>query len=258
MVAIYAQTRVRREEIVSQSVKRAAEILDSLAAEPKSVIDLAVQFDIHRSTMFRELQTLEEVGYARRRRDGTYALGFRLATLGAAAVDSIDLREAAHSAVRRLHRSVGNTVHVASLIDDDIVYVDKVEDASGVRMYSRVGSPVRLHCSALGKATLAALSLSRRDEVLSRATWERYTERTITSRAAFDLELERSAARGWSVDDGEVEEIVNCIAVPIMSSAGVVGALSLTALRVVHALPDLEAGIPVLRQTAQQISRELG
>ena len=47
---------------MSQSVKRAA--------------------DIHRSTMFRELQTLVQVGFARRLPDGAYAPSFRLAVLG--------------------------------------------------------------------------------------------------------------------------------------------------------------------------------
>ncbi|GAB3806496.1 IclR family transcriptional regulator [Humibacter antri] len=243
---------------MSQSVKRAAGILDSIAAQPKTVAQLAEEFGIHRTTMFRELQTLEQVGFARRRRDGTFAPAFRLAVLGAASLESLDLREAAHSAVRRLHRAVGDTVHVAALVDDEIVYVDKVEDAGRVRLYSRVGSPVRPQCSALGKAILAGLPVTRRDDVLAAVEWRRYTERTITMRAALDAELERVARQGWAADDGEFEAVVNCVAVPITSSAGVVGALSLTALRVVHDLGQLETRLPLLRETAGRISRELG
>lgn len=243
---------------VSQSVKRAARILDSIAEQPKSVAQLAEDFGIHRSTMFRELQTLEEVGFARRRKDGTYAPAFRLAVLGAASLESLDLREAAYSAVRRLHRAVGSTVHVAALVDDEIVYVDKVEDAGRVRLYSRVGSPVRPQCSALGKAILAALPETRRDDVLRHVDWRRYTDRTITDRTALDAELQTVAQRCWAADDGEFEDVVNCVAVPITSSAGVVGALSLTALRVVHDLDELKTRLPLLQETAQRISRELG
>lgn len=243
---------------MSQSVKRAAAILESLAAEPKSVVQLAAEFGIHRSTMFRELRSLEEVGFVRRRRDGAFAPAFRLAVLGAAAMENLDLREAAHSAVRLLHRAVGNTVHVAALVDDEIVYVDKVEDAGRVRLYSRVGSPVRPQCSALGKAVLAGLAPPRRDALLGDVSWNRYTERTRTTRAALDADLDLVSRRGFATDDGEFEDVVNCIAVPITTSAGVVGAVSITALRVVHDLAHLEAGVPVLQQTAQQIARELG
>ena len=243
---------------MSQSVRRAALIVDSIAAQPKTVAQLAEEFGLHRSTMFRELQTLEEVGYARRRRDGTYALAFHLISLAQSSLENLDLRHAAYDHVRRLHTSVGNTVHVAALMDNVIVYVDKVEDASGVRMYSRIGSPVRPTCSGVGKAILAGLDTAGRDAVLAGVEWKRYTDRTITTRDALDAELAVISEQGWAADDGEFEDFVNCVAVPIRSSAGVVGALSLTAIRMVHDLEQLKLGIPRLQRTADQIARELG
>ncbi len=243
---------------MSQSVKRAADILDVIAARPSTVAQLAEAFGIHRSTMFRELQTLVQVGFARRLPDGAYAPSFRLAVLGNAALEGLDLRAVAFAHVRRLHRAVGNTVHVGALVDDEIVYVDKAEDSGGIRMYSRVGSAVRPQCSAIGKAILAGLPVHRRDAVLADVDWRRYTDRTITSRARLDVELERVARQGWAADDGEFEDFVNCVAVPVMSPAGVVGALSLTALRVVEDLPRLQERLPLLQHTAAQISRELG
>jgi DNA-binding IclR family transcriptional regulator len=243
---------------VSQSVKRAAGIIDSIAAQPKTVAQLAEEFGLHRSTMFRELQTLEEVGYVRRRKDGTYTLAFHLASLAQASLENLDLRQSSYAHVRRLHQLVGNTVHVAALIDDAIIYVDKIEDASGVRMYSRIGSPARPYCSAVGKAILADLDTSRRDAVLDGATWTKYTDATITTRKALDAELDEVVQQGWAVDNGEFEDFINCVAVPIRSSAGVVGALSLTAIRMKHDLEQIKLHIPLLQRTATQIARELG
>jgi DNA-binding IclR family transcriptional regulator len=213
---------------------------------------------LHRSTMFRELKTLEEVGYARRRKDGTYALAFHLVSLAQASLESLDLRQASSDHVRRLHQLVGNTVHVAGLMDDAIIYVDKVEDASGVRMYSRVGSLVRPHCSAVGKSILAELDTDRRNAILAGTTWKKYTDTTITTRGALDAELNTVAEQGWAVDNGEFEDFVNCVAVPIRSSAGVVGALSLTAIRMKHDLEQIKLRIPLLQRTAAQIARDLG
>jgi DNA-binding IclR family transcriptional regulator len=152
---------------------------------------------------------------------------------------------------------VGNTVHVGALIDTEIVYVDKVEYAAGVRMYSRVGLAVCPQCSGLSKAILAGRPQARRDAVLAGCDWRRYTDRTITTRAALDAELAVVARRGWAADDAEFEDFINCVAVPIASSAGVVGALSLTALRMVQDLGQLERRVPLLRETAVEISREL-
>jgi DNA-binding IclR family transcriptional regulator len=243
---------------MSQSVIRAARIIDAIAADPRTVAELAEAFGLHRSTMFRELQALEEVGWVRRRGNGRYTLGTRLAALSKEAFDSLDLREAGAEHVRRLQRRTGNTVHLAALMDRSIVYVDKAEDESGVRMYSRIGKAVVPYCSAVGKAILAELDAGRRDAVLAGAEWQRFTEHTITSRDALDRELAVVAVRGWAVDDREFEPYVNCVAVPIRTSLGVVGAISVTAVRVVADLDRLKTFLPALRETAELISRELG
>ena len=228
---------------MSQSVIRAARIIDAIAADPRTVAELAEAFGLHRSTMFRELQALEEVGWVRRRGNGRYSLGTRLAALSKEALDSLDLREAGAEHVRRLQRRTGNTVHLAALMDRSIVYVDKAEDASGVRMYSRIGKAVIPYCSAVGKAILADLGPAGRDAVLDGVTWQRFTEHTITTRDALDREF---------------EPYVNCVAVPIRTSLGVVGAISLTAIRVVADLDRLKTYLPALRETADLIARELG
>jgi len=243
---------------MSQSVTRAARIIDAIAADPRTVAELAESFGLHRSTMFRELQALEEVGWVRRRGNGRYALGPRLAALSREALDSLDLREAGAEQVRRLQRRTGNTVHLAALMDRSIIYVDKAEDESGVRMYSRIGRAVIPYCSAAGKAILAGLDRAGRDAVLGADPWDRHTEFTITTRERLDRELAVVAARGWAVDDREFEPYINCIAVPIMSPIGVVGAVSLTAIRVVADLEALMTHLPALRETAERISRELG
>lgn len=242
---------------MAQSVTRAAHIIEEIAGRPTSVADLAARFDVHRTTMFRELVALENVGFARRRADGTWALGLRLIELGQAALLEIDVRAAAAEHARRLHAVVGNTVHIAAVIEDSIVYVDKVEDAHSVRMYSRIGSPVRPQCSAIGKVVLADMPVARRDDFLRDVEWTRHTATTITSREEFDRALERAAADGYAIDDGEYEDFVNCVAVPIRTSVGTVGALSLTALRMVEGMDQVRARLPMLRETASAIAREL-
>jgi DNA-binding IclR family transcriptional regulator len=198
------------------------------------------------------------VGFVRRLADGRFVPGLALTALGAAALEQLDLRDAAHTQVRRLHQVVGHTVHVGALVGDEIIYVDKVEDTTGVRMYSRLGARVQPNCSGIGKAILAGLPPARRDAVLASCDWHQHTARTITTRAALDVELASTARRGWAVDDAEFEDFVACVAVPITTSAGTVGALSLTALRVVQNVQQLQEHVPLLLETAAAISRDLG
>ena len=105
--------------------------------------------------------------------------------------------------------------------------MDKIEDVSGVRMYSRIGASVRPHCSGVGKAILSGLESAERDAILGDTEWEKFTEKTILTREALDVELATIKTQGWAADDGEFEDFVNCVAVPIHSSAGVVGAMAI-------------------------------
>jgi len=243
---------------MSQSVRRAARIVDSIARRAATVSELAEEFGVHRSTMFREVQSLEAVGYLRKRKNGEYVLGLHLIALAHQAADNLDLAEIAHDRLVKLQRIVGNTIHLAAVVDQSIVYVDKVEDTSGVRMYSRIGSPVRAYCSGVGKAILAELPSTDRDAVLAGEVWAKFTDKTLTSRDQLDAELAKVHARGWAADDGEFENFVNCIAVPICGPAGVVGALSITAIRMVADLDTLKLQLPRLQDVAREISAELG
>lgn len=244
---------------MSQAVQRATEILEFLGEGPRSLSETAKRFDVHRSTVLRQLQTLEEAGFVLRRGNGHYSIGPKMIAIAQQALDGLDLRAVAHDEIRSLHLRTGHTIHLAQLVETTVMYVDKVEGQSGVRMYSRIGKTVLPHCSGVGKTILSQLPQATRDAVLAVVEWTLFTPNTLTTRAALDDQLDRIRTQGWGVDDGEFEDFVNCIAVPIINSnASVVGAISLTSIKAVANLNDLTAHLDDLRQTAQTISRNLG
>ncbi|MGI6878349.1 IclR family transcriptional regulator [Microbacterium sp. gxy059] len=244
---------------MSQTIQRATELIEFIAEDPRTLAEAAQRFDVHRSTVFRQLQTLERAGFLVHRSDGRYAIGPRFIAIAQQALDRIDLRRVAHPHLAALQRRAGCTVHLAQLVDDGIVYVDKIEAASGVRMYSRIGRTVLPQATGVGKVILAQLDGDRRDRILRDVEWRAYTPTTLTSRAALDAELDRISQRGWGVDDSEFEEFTNCIAAPVASSSGaVVGAISLTSLRALHDLDALRAHLDDLLETAGRVSADLG
>lgn len=244
---------------MSQAVQRAAEILEFLGEGPRSLSDTAKRFNVHRSTVLRQLQTLEEAGFVLRRGNGHYSIGPKMIAIAQQALDSLDLRAVAHDEIRRLHARTGHTIHLAQLVESTVIYVDKVEGQSSVRLYSRIGKVVLPQCSGVGKAILSQLSQTRRDAVLSGVEWTAYTANTCTTREALDEQLAVIQDQGWGVDDGEFEDFVHCVAVPITNSnASVVGAISLTAIKAVATVEDLMVHLEDIRSTAQTISRHLG
>lgn len=244
---------------MSQTVQRAISILEFIAERPRTATEVAEHLGVHRTTALRLAQSLQDGGLVRRQADGRYGVGFRLTGLAQLALDQFDLAAVARPYLVELGERCDQTIHLATLERDTIVYTDKIEPTNSVRMRSQIGHPVCLHTAGVSKAILAFLPQERLDDLLAGYEFERMTDTTITSAAAFRTELERVRERGWATDDGELEDYVNCIAVPIWSSDGaVVAAVSVTALRVRADLDKLGESVPLLRNVGERISNELG
>jgi DNA-binding IclR family transcriptional regulator len=242
---------------MSETVRRATELIELVASGSRTLREISEHFEVHRSTVFRQLKTLESAGFLVHRDDGTWAIGMRLVAIGQQAVDELDLRRIAHPALRELHRHVGSTVHLAQLIGDGVYYVDKVEDTDGVRMSSRIGGQVDAARTGVGTAILAHLPAPERTRLLD-AEDARGTSATH-DRAALERRLSDIRRRGWSADDGEFEEFVNCVAVPVVSSGGRIhGAVSISAIRAVRPLTELRGELGRLQTCAADIARQLG
>lgn len=244
---------------MSQTVQRAIVIIETVAERPRGLGEVADTLGVHRSTALRLLQTLEGNGFVRRQGDGTYAVGTRFLSIAQQSLESLDLRPLAAPHLRALHPTCGHTLHLAQLIGDEVVYIDKLDSPDGVRMYSRVGRAASLYASGVGKAILAQLPPERVADLLERTELVSHTPTTFDTPQALEAELARIRQRGWAVDDGEFEDFVNCVAAPVGNSSGdIVAALSITSLRVITPLAQLSKLVPDLLETARAISRELG
>lgn len=243
---------------MAQTVSHAIKILEFVSGGPRTLGEVAQLLDVHRSTALRLLRTLSDGGLTRRRADGRYGLGYRLLGLAQRAADQFDLRALAHQHLTELTGVTGFAVHLAALEGVHIVYVDKVEPAGSLRLYSEIGKPVPMHTASAAKAVLASLPREHTLQLLEGWEYTPYTPTTITSQDAFLEELDRTQKRGWATDNGEFEDFVNCIACPVRDESGhVVGAVSITALRGIADLAKLESLLPELIKTAAAISREL-
>lgn len=244
---------------MSQTVERAVAIIEQISERPTSLGEVADRLGVHRSTALRLLQTLERAGFARRGEGGRYTVGTRLIGIANKALDSLDLRDIARPHLNRLNQTCGHTIHLASLLDGEIVYIDKYEGRTSVRMYSRIGKTASNHASGVGKAILGHLDAAERDALIKNTAFTRYTATTITSEADLRTELATVRARGYAHDDGEFEDVINCVAAPIHASDGQVrSAISISAPKMLVPLAELEQLVPELLTTAATISRDYG
>ncbi|WP_380281538.1 IclR family transcriptional regulator [Kitasatospora purpeofusca] len=247
----------------SSSLRRALSVLgyvrDHGDGRGVPLAQLAEALDLNKSTVLRLTgPLLDEHLLDRDRETGWFRLGHGSLRLGQAYLSTLDLRSVAAEHLRRLQREAGETVHLTVWQAPGIVYLDKVEDETNVRMASRVGSRAPAYCTATGKAILAWLPEEAVTEVVA-AGLRPVTAWTISDETHLRADLARIRARGYSIDDRENEPEVRCVAAPIFDHTGeVTAALSVSGLTSRMTAARVRALGPVVAQVGLRISRELG
>ncbi|MEO8736929.1 MAG: IclR family transcriptional regulator [Edaphobacter sp.] len=211
-----------RETYKLQALDRAFAILDLLgdSSTPMGLSDVADGLGLHKSTAHRFLMVLERHRMVGRTLSGNFRLGLRLFDYGNRAIEQYDLRECAVRHLKKLVQEVEETAHLCVLENMRMVYIDKLEPQRSVRMISQIGSSSPVHCTAVGKAILAAMSVEDSTEMVARLQLGRFTKKTLTTRSALMREIVRTKRRGYAVDDEEREEGVRCVAVAIRDTNG--------------------------------------
>ena len=244
---------------MSQTVERALRVLEHLADQPRTIDQVAETMGVHPTTALRTLQVLEARRIVVRDDRHVFRLGSGLFALANEALEKIDLRSAASRNLDQLNKTVDHTVHLAALEGDNVVYIDKRESLNPVRLWSRIGHVAPAHCTALAKAILAYLPDDERLRLSEAATFERFTERTISGLDELLADLDKTVARGYALDHLEHEEFVNCIATPVFGpDHRVLGAVSITTTTLSCTFEQLLDLHPILAKTTLAISAEFG
>ena len=198
-----------------QSVNRALDILEALAAAggTASLTDLAAACGLPVPTLHRLANTLADRGYLRQGPDRRYSLGSRLVPLGTDA--HALLGERALPVLRGLAELTGESANLAVLTQGRAEYVAQAPGRHTMRTFTEVGNRVALHCTGVGKALLAAIAPAHAVRLLGAGPLEARTAATLTDPAAVRAEIELIRARGYALDEGEMESGVRCVAVGI-------------------------------------------
>jgi IclR family transcriptional regulator, acetate operon repressor len=210
----------------TQAVDRAARLLTEVVHSPGSVTftELAAATGLAKSTTSRLLLALERNGLVRRDEAGKFRPGemfVRFAWRGGA---EAGLTEVAQPYLDRLGRATSETVNLGVGRDGMVEQIAQVDSVYVIGATNWLGRAVPLHCAAIGKVLLAYGAAA-----LPPGRLERRTERTITSRAALETELEAVRQRGYAVTDSELEPGLVAVAAPVCRDGGaVVAALSVS------------------------------
>lgn len=141
-----------------QVIARAAAILRACAAAKGglSLGEIAEAVSLPRSTVQRIVNALATEGLLHA--DGTHrSIGLGASLHELTSHRYVDVVETVHPYLKELSEQTGETVDLAMLRGDHLVFVDQVMGSQRLRAVSSVGESFSLHNTANGKAALALL-----------------------------------------------------------------------------------------------------
>jgi DNA-binding IclR family transcriptional regulator len=249
-----------KRDALSGTLERGLAILEFFAASGEaSAGAVAGALGLSRSATYRLVDALRERGYLEvSPASERLRLGVRAVELGMAALSGMDVARLAPPYLRELVRATSETVFLAVMDGDAMVYVYKEEGPRAVTMRSQIGSRRPLHSTALGKAYMSALPEDERRAMIGRLDLRRLTENTITDPGRLEAEVLLTAGRGYAVDNVEGEEEVACFAAPVLDHRRLPVAAISIAGPAERTLPNEGTMGPLVMQTAAALSRRLG
>ncbi|MCK1993545.1 IclR family transcriptional regulator [Peribacillus muralis] len=210
---------------------KGAKILDFLSAsdEPQPLQMIAKQTELTNSTALKILDTLILIGYVHKDLElKKFSLGTSLIRYAIKAMNQLEIKQIAQPHLEELQRNTNETVHLGILDQTSVVYVTKIESKNPVCLYSKVGKTIPLYCSAMGKAILADQSDAEINQYLATNSLVKITNKTITTKSAFNTEIDQIRERGYAFDDSEHEEEIFCVGASITLNSKNYGALSVS------------------------------
>ena len=206
-----------------RALERALDILDAFRLDRPalSLTELAARTGLAKSTATRLLAVLEERGYLERSAETErYRIGVRAFEVGSIYIQTTTVEAEAQPALQRLARECNQTANLGILDRGEVVHLAVVPPDRPIRFSAAVGQREYAHCTALGKALLAALDDGQLAAAVGGPELPGRTGRTLRTLDALRADLARVRERGVALDDEESYTGLRCLAAPIYDDKG--------------------------------------
>lgn len=219
--------------------------------------ELTSSLKMVKSSVFRLLYTLEQLGYVTRS-GPHYRLGLKCILLGEFALGQTNLSQIARPYLERIRDEFKETANLAIIDGDAVLYLEVLESPHPLRAVVRPGHRSPLHTSALGKCLIAYFSEEELHRILKTENLQKLTASSISSFQTLTKELARVRQLGYAFDDREDSVGTRCVGAPIFSDAGKpIAAISLSAPAVRLPGDLMKVVSKRMRETSEEISRRL-
>lgn len=223
--------------------------------------DVAAETGMLMPSVYRIAMTLVSEGFLEQLPDGAYRPGTKVLTLGFSALRSLDLVDIAASRLRRLADATGETVNLASLVDDTVLFLVRLRNGDLVTANIQVGSTLPAVHTSIGKVLLAHLDEADLRARITPASFDIVGgPRATRTLDALEPELAEIRSCGYGLQDEEVAHGLRSVAAAVFDADDTVVAGINVAVNAMEWSRErmLEELRPQVTDTAAQISQALG
>ncbi|MEO7940370.1 MAG: IclR family transcriptional regulator [Burkholderiaceae bacterium] len=221
--------------------------------------ELSRRLGLPRASVFRILQTLEQMGFVERVGESAhYKLGMAVLRLGFEFLASMELTELGRPVIDDLSDATGLSAHLVVRDGREVVFVAKSTGRSFIFNSIQVGARLPAHATVLGRVLLGGLSADELASLYRGIELSAFTEQTPTTLAALKAQIDDDARRGYGVSQGGFESAISTIAAPVLDSHHrVSAAVSVTVPAQQVESQQLDGLVAQVRQAALRLSQHI-
>ena len=242
---------------------RGLRVLEILGAsdQPMSISDIGRAMDLSRSSTFRLIYTLNQMGFLM---DGeqknTYTLGARVLNLGFAYLNQQPITGIARSYLSALRDETGVSAHLSVLEGYDVLYLGSHQGRTGFVSSMVTGTRTQAYASAIGWCLLGSLSDDALKTLSENVKMVPFTDKTPTDYASLRQRVHETRDRGYVFSQGFRDPGGSSVAAPVRDRTGqVVACVNISGPDSGFDFDRVDSFyVPQTKATALKISRELG
>jgi DNA-binding IclR family transcriptional regulator len=249
------------------ALERAIEVLDTFASSTGfdfSIKEISEELGIPYASTYRIIKCLTYYGFLSENpinRD-KYKLGYKLISLGKAAIGYADFISVTASYLTSLSNTTNQSCKLATLTPDAVITLDQSLPQNGLTLISPIGMKRSIYESASGRILVALLPKTKREPYIRQFTTTNYhdMQTKFGSKEGFHQYLDETRAREYGLSLGEYAPNIGCISMPLFDYTGkAIAAISFSGL--ISNYEDeslLQNLISLLKHATMEISGKLG
>jgi len=182
-----------------------------------TITEIAARTSLSRAGARRILCTLQNLGYVRAQ-GRRFALTARILDLGYSYLSSLPFWNFAQPILENMVAKLHETSSIAVLDGLDIVYVMRVPTRRILTANLSIGSRLPAYSHSMGRVLLGGIAEAELDHYFATVELKSFTRRTVIEPVRLRKIIAEDRKQGWAWVNGELEEGICGIAVPLLDA----------------------------------------